>query len=216
MTSHVFHQLAAQLAIQDAALPPGTASLPLLEEAALLLLLGGILLALLLGLRRVAKLESRLSSRMEPLERIEASAQRLAESHGDLELRRLEHALIDIRDGLRRQEDRLGSLLDALEEARQNPPSPALGGDGGAGDPAQALRSRAGGLRDRIVSRLLALGFERIEVLTAVEELETILQSGGEVLLSARRGGAQHKGRAVVRDGSLVDVHMRASYEAFP
>ena len=70
-------------------------------------------------------------------------------------------------------------------------------------------------LAERVTDRLLALGYDRIEFITAPEELE--LDGGeGEVRIEARRGGAPHKGRVTVRDGKIVDVQLRSSYEIFP
>jgi hypothetical protein len=72
-------------------------------------------------------------------------------------------------------------------------------------------------LGERITTRLLAMGFERIEVLTPLEQLEHLQAGGeGEVLVEARRAGAHHKGRVLVKDGAICDVKLRDSYEAFP
>lgn len=184
--------------------------------ASLVLLFAGGLVMLSSALGRLRRLEELLARRLEPLGRVESAVSRLAENHGDLDLRRVEHALIDVRDGLRRQEERLASMLDALEEARHGALTAPEGLAPAGADATLAPRGRASALRERIVARLLALGFDRIEVLTPFEEIEAMLEGDGEVRLLARRGGAQHKGRAVVREGTLADVSMRATYEAFP
>ena len=71
-------------------------------------------------------------------------------------------------------------------------------------------------LSERVMSRLLAMGFERIEVLTSHEDLDAIGEGDGDVLVEARKGGAMHKGRAIVKAGSISDVRLRSAYESFP
>lgn len=132
------------------------------------------------------------------LEAIEGLLRQLSDHEGELDLRRLEHVLIDLRDGQRRLEDRLLRLL----ESRQ--PGGASGGP-------------VAGLGERVTTRLLALGYERIEILSEGEELEAVESGGeGEVRVEARRGGALHKGRVRIEDGTIRDVRLRDSYEAFP
>lgn len=133
----------------------------------------------------------------------------MAESHGDIELRRLVNVLIDIREGQKRQEERLLSLGDALAQRREEAIAPERPGP---------VAEDGGGvaLRDRIVSRLLALGFARIELLTDADQLEALVGGDGEVPVEARRAGAWHKGRVVIRSGSIADVTLRASFEAYP
>ena len=145
---------------------------------------------------------------LEPLERlgsIEATVGRIAEERDRLDLRRLEHVLIDIRDGQRRLEERLIAVLESLttREVVLSPSSPA----GGA---------RGGHVAERVTSRLLALGYERIEVLTPLEDLERLVDGEGEILVEAHRSGVSHKGRVILRDGGIADIRMREGYEAFP
>ena len=137
---------------------------------------------------------------------IEAAVHRLADEQGGLDLRRLEHVLIDIRDGQRRVEERLMRLVESLQ-AREESPAPA---------PAAPPAAASGRLAERVTGRLIAMGFERIEILTPFDELEGLAEGDGEVLVEARRGGSPHKGRVLVRDGSIAEVRMRDGYEAFP
>lgn len=142
---------------------------------------------------------------LKHLDSIEGLLRQMAARGEELDLRRLEHVLIDIRDGQERLEERL---------ARQLESQPPVSGDPGAapGDVARVV-----GLSERVTTRLLSMGFERIEVLTTQEDLEALAQSPeGEVVVEARRSGALHKGRVLVRHGSICDVRLRSSYEAFP
>lgn len=150
-------------------------------------------------LRELARLGERLSS----LEQIQATLARVAREREDLDLRRIEHVLIEIRDGQRRLED---SLLRASQVAYH--------GEAGATAPA----SDVAGLSERIVQRLIAHGFEHVQVVPTLEELAKLFESGGahEVLVEARRGGVQCKGRVLVRDGVVVEVEVKPAYSMFP
>ena len=200
------------LLLNDETSAAGSAADALLSQwPTLLVALVGVVgcALLLLAAARWLRIESVNRRQVDLLARIDSSLGRLAESHGDLELRRLEHVLIDIRDGQKRQEERLLTLGDAVAQARESAVAPERPG------PA-AIEERGVALRDRIVSRLLALGFERIELLASSSEIEGMVGAEGEVSVEARRAGAWHKGRVVIRSGSIADVTMRASFEAFP
>ena len=166
-----------------------------------LVAMGGLLVYLSSRLRRQA-------DALEPLgrlENIEALLRQFVGRGDELGLRRLEHVLIDLRDGQRRLEERLVRQLEA---------APAGVADG---EHAVVESPRQAGLSERVTTRLLSMGFERIEVLTPLEALEALeFASEGEVVVEARRGGALHKGRVLVKDGSICDVRLRSSYEAFP
>lgn len=172
----------------------------------------GILLVSLAILLLLYSLVSRLRrpdevlERLQHLERIEATLNRIAEQHAELDLRRLEHALLDIRQALRKSDERSAALTDSIRQSR----------DASAEQGGLPVEGSATGLADRVTNRLLALGFEQIEILTPLEELEAFALVDGEVVVEARRGGALHKGRLSVRDGGIADVHLRASYEVFP
>jgi hypothetical protein len=101
---------------------------------------------------------------------------------------------VDIRDGGRRLEER---WLAAAERPE---------GHGDRGLP----------LVERIRARLLSLGFERIEILTPSEYHAGILESGGDVLVEARRSGASYKGKVRVEDGLITEAKLRPSHAIFP
>lgn len=150
-------------------------------------------------LRDLAKYGERLAA----LEQIQATLSRVAREREDLDLRRIEHVLIEIRDGQRRLED---SLLRASQVAYH--------GEAGATAPA----SDVAGLSERIVQRLIAHGFEHVQVVPTLAELARLFEAGGahEVLVEARRGGVHCKGRVLVRDGVVVDVEVKPAYSMFP
>jgi len=171
--------------------------------------------SLLYALLSRTRLELEALSRLEGIENIEEKVGKIVEHHGLLDLRRLEHVLIDIRDGQRRSEERLLSLVESLNQTQENLANAATIGTSG-GPPLNAVHISSKALSERIVSRLLALGFERVEVLASLDELDELLEQDGEVRVEARRTGALHKGRVFIRDGSIADVQLRAAYEVFP
>lgn len=171
------------------------ASLPWLGAALLLAVCAGVV-GVFLIVRRTHDLD-RLAVRLDVLEDLKASLGRLADARGDLDVRRIEHTLIEIRDGQRRVEDR---LLHAVEAARQG------GGPGRA----------PGRLSDRVIDRLLALGYERVQLVTPIDELPADDAAGGEVRVEAHRNGVLCKGRVSVENGALVDVDLKPTYTAFP
>jgi len=153
---------------------------------------------------RLKNIEARLRE-LDRLAEIKSAMQPLVDGHGDLDLRRVEHVLIDIRDGQRRVEER---LLAVIESSQQR------GIHSSAIEPAAAASASA--LADRVVTRLLALGYERVQLVTPREDLARLVQGDGEVLVEARRDGASCKGRVSVRGGVLSDVQIQAAYSAFP
>lgn len=168
-------------------------------------------------LRRVRALERSLV-KLELLERMDTSLARLLDEPSapdvEVDLRPVEDALRLLGEEQRRHTDRVVQALDAVREAAARslaaeppePPAPVV------------VESRVlpESLVDRVVDRLLALGYERVEFVTPAEQLESVFQRGGEVRVEARRDGAPHKGRVVVREGRIDDVHLRSSYETFP
>ena len=103
---------------------------------------------------------------------------------------------------LRQSDERSAELADSLVPSE--------------GQAVPTAEASAAGLADRVSSRLVALGFEQIEILTPLEELEAFALVGGEVVVEARRAGALHKGRLFILGGGIADVHLRAAYEVFP
>lgn len=182
---------------------------PMLETLNLILLtaITGLLWAMV---SRQSRLESRLRH-LDRLEEIRSTVQRISEAGGDLEWRRLEHVLIDIRDGQKRLEERLLQLAESAHQDLRLEPSvvPTKG---------EVERPSGAGLSERIVNRLLAMGYERIMVLTSLEELAEMLEEGGEgdVQVEARRAGAVCKGRVAIRGGAIAAVDLKGSHAMFP
>jgi hypothetical protein len=144
-------------------------------------------------------------ARLEALGEMQRQVERLNADRDDLDLRRIEHVLIDVRDGQARVED---ALLRAIEAIR----TPATTHGDGALVPVGA----GAGLGERVVNRLLALGYERVQIVTRSEKLHELGAKDGEVLVEARREGVLHKGRVVVRSGRIAEVEVHPAYSIFP
>lgn len=128
---------------------------------------------------------------------------RLEQERAVVDLRRIEHLLIDARDGQVRLED---ALLRSVERA-----APAVA-QGPGRPPASAVEE----LIERVHNRLLAMGYERVQVVSAREQLEPLTAGRGEVLVEARRGGVIHKGKLSLAEGRILDVAMLPPYALFP
>lgn len=72
------------------------------------------------------------------------------------------------------------------------------------------------GLGERVTNRLLALGYERVQIVTDHELLDEIAEADGEALVEAWRNGVLHKGRVVVTAGEISAVDVHPSYSIFP
>lgn len=150
-------------------------------------------------------------TRLAKLEEIRAQVARLAESSGGLDPRRLEHVLIDIRDGQKRLEERLIQFAEAAGEAAATPEvAPSTGAEG--------ERRSSVGLAERITNRLLAMGYERIQLVTSLEELQEMLDRGeaSDVLVEARKAGATCKGRVTIEGGRIAGVELKSAHAMFP
>ena len=147
--------------------------------------------------------------RLGTLEEIDQKLGRVLAERGDLDLRRLEHVLIDLRDGQRRLED---AMLQVLERGAT---SAATGSLGAAASDALVPVSPES-MSERITNRLLALGYERIQLVARPDEIAALANSDGEVLVEARKDGALHKGRVVVQGGRIADVDTNPAYSIFP
>ncbi len=189
--------------------------MPLLSEDSLTAdlpwaMIGVVLVAALLGLvwlvlAQLRALEQRLA-KLDRLEDLRTLLARLVESGAGLDLRRIEHVLIDLRDAQRRLEPR---LLDLAEK----------GGARAAVEPGEGGRpAGAAPLAERAVNRLLALGYERVQVVSGPAELAELDQSDGdgEIRVEARRDGAVHKGRVLVRGGAVTGAELRSVHSMFP
>ena len=150
--------------------------------------------------RRLDRLRGALGA-LGTLEELQRTLARWLGERDDLDLRRIEHLLIDLRDGSRRLEE----LLLRHEERR-------VGGPSG-----EALVALSGaGLGERVVTRLVALGYERIELVTPHQELEAFGSAGGDILVEARREGVLCKGRVRIRGGHIEAVQLQPAFPIFP
>ena len=174
-----------------------------LGVAACVILIGTVLAAWVCAMHLKA-IEKKLSE-LDRLSELKSAIQPLVERGGDLDLRRLEHVLIDIRDGQRRVEERLLAVIESSHARAIYTSALEASPAGGAST-----------LADRVVTRLLALGYERVQLVTPSEELAALAERDGEILVEARRDGAACKGRVSVRGGRLTDVQIQAAYSAFP
>lgn len=181
----------------------GTAALVTLAAASVVLLAAAAA-ALWLVVARLRRMESKTAS-LDRLEGIQGALEKMQAERGELDLRRIEHVLIDIRDGQRRVEDRMLAVLERSAGAR-----------GGAGALETISAGSAEALADRIVTRLLALGYERVQLVTPSEKIGEMVAGDGEVTVEARREGAACKGKIVIRRGAIVDVQLQSAYTAFP
>jgi hypothetical protein len=179
------------------------ASVPWLLALLVLATLGA-LVGVWVAAARLRALED-LGRRLDALEEIRHALARLVADRGDLDLRRVEHVLLELRDGQKR-------LEDALLARVQAPRSLAAYEHGHPGAPAS--------LAERVTNRLLALGYERVRLVTPLAELEAVAAleeaGSGEVIVEARREGVLCKGRVLVRAGALTDVEIQPAYKVFP
>lgn len=183
----------------------------LLATEVLLWLVGALLLVAIaaatgvwVGLARLARLE-RHAARLERLEDLFGAVQGLARERGDLDLRRIEHVLIDLRDAQKRLEDVLVHAIERTRASEVGPSSTAL-----------VPHAPSEDLGERVTNRLLAMGYERVHLVTRPEKLVELAARDGEVFVEARKDGALHKGRVLVRAGRLTDVELHPAYSIFP
>jgi len=92
----------------------------------------------------------------------------------------------------------------------------SAGPKGTAGALVATSAGSAEALSDRIVTRLLGLGYERVQLVTPLEKIGEMIAGDGEVSVEARRDGAACKGRIVIRRGVIVDVQLQSAYTTFP
>ena len=178
-------------------------------------LLGACAAAVWVLVVRLGKVERKLAP-LDRLAEIQNAIQKTQEDAGALDLRRIEHALIDIRDGQKRVEDR---TLAVLEAAQGGPRIPGALATTGAAPGSPHGSNSGSALADRIVTRLLALGYERIQLVTPLARIAELAEGNaadGEVTVEARRDGAACKGRILVKQGAIADVHIQSAYSVFP
>lgn len=175
----------------------------------LLVLVLGVLVVSFLALRRSSALSRRLETleQLGRLEEIQEHLNRVDAERGDLDQRRLEHVLVDVRAGIKRLE---ASILGVLERQAA---------DAQAERPAQAESPRpVPKLRERVVNRLLALGYSDIRVVTDAAELAELSaeDADGSIVVEVHQGATQLKGRVLLRGGSITDVDLKSFYPIFP
>lgn len=173
-----------------------------------LALMGGVLTCLVLLIGRARTLEDRLE-RLDSLDEIPQGLRALIESTKELDLRRLEHLLLDLRNEHKRLREQ---LMQVVESPRAGAVEAASNATSGTERPAPVSAP----LSERVVNRLLALGFERIHLITTTQELEELSAGDGDVLIEARRDGAICKGRVKINGGTISEVDVRSSHDMFP
>ncbi len=168
---------------------------------------GGSIVALQFVLvASLRRLEKRLGS-LDRLQGLEAALQKLAEREAAIDLRRTEHVLLDVRDQVKRLEERVMSLSERGARAATSTDLVPT-----ASTPASASSL----VTDRILTRMLALGYERIQIVTNGDDLATLSTSEGDAIVEARRDGALCKGRVRVAHGQVGAVQVQPAYSAFP
>ncbi len=135
---------------------------------------------------------------------------KLVTERGDIDLRRLEHVLIDQREALTRLED---ALLTTVEQAIAQRASESRSAAPVNETPP---RGRADELGERIVNRLLAMGYERVHLAAPKADLEALDPARGEVLVEAQKLGVVYKGSVVLSEGRITDVDLEPPYAIFP
>jgi len=164
----------------------------------------GVLVGVWVAVARLRQLET-VARHLQAVEEIRHGLTRLVADRGDLDLRRVEHVLLELRDGQKRLED---ALL-----ARVQSPRPLHA-------PESSLVGAPISLAERVTNRLLALGYDRVRLVTAAEELDRLGsaegEADGEIVVEARRDGVLCKGRVRLRRGALTDVEVQPAYKLFP
>ena len=143
--------------------------------------------------------------RLGHLERLSEDLGRISQEREGLDLRRVEHVLVDLREGQARLED---ALLRTLEMQRAS-----NGAEGEVLHPHVPNEA----LAERVVNRLLSLGFGQVQLVSSIEEIQALAPDGdGEVVVEAKKNGVLHKGRVLVRKGRLAEVEVQPTYAIFP
>ncbi|MCB9904243.1 MAG: hypothetical protein H6831_07540 [Planctomycetes bacterium] len=173
-----------------------------------LALMGGVLACLVLLIGRARTLEDRLD-RLDSLDEIPKGLRALIESTKELDLRRLEHLLLDLRNEHKRLREQLMQLVES-------PRAGSVEGASNTSAPGERPAPAVAPLSERVMNRLLALGFERIHLITTAAELEELTGGDGDVLVEARRDGAICKGRVKIHAGAISEVDVRSSHDMFP
>lgn len=170
------------------------------------------LAAAVIYLQRLARATEALGEQAQQagaqLESLHASLARFAATREDLDLRRLEHLLVDLRDQGGRTEE---TLLRAVQTGRSE--------GGSSSDPAGAATAVATWV-ERIENRLLSLGYAQVQVFLEREKIAELDDSSERepisVPVEALRREVLHKGCVRVHAGRIVDVELNPPYAMFP
>ena len=181
-------------------------------ELLVLVLLVVVAVGTTLGWLQARRLEARLDrlDRGAALDRLVELAEARAKQGGDRgDGRRVEHVMVEVRDGIKRLDQTLMTFLEKQATLAERP-SPD------ANTPPNTGRNRQPALAERVVNRLLALGYEGVQLVPDREELERIFDEDGDAAVEVRRDGALYRGRVEIRDGVIQDVVVRPFYSLFP
>ncbi|MHC4378591.1 MAG: hypothetical protein ACYS26_18485 [Planctomycetota bacterium] len=142
------------------------------------------------------------------IESLHASLARFAATREDLDLRRLEHLLVDLRDQGARTEE---TLLRAVQAARA---------EVGTSTDGAGSRTASATWVERIENRLLSLGYSQVQVFLERGQLAQLDDASERepvsVPVEALRRDVLHKGCVRVRAGRIVDVELNPPYAMFP
>jgi len=186
----------------------GTGASAWLATALVGAVLALLLWRLLVVLQRVDARVARLEDEAHRFARAAAGANTQGPAQKGHELARVEGLLEDLRDVQRRLDDRLSALAE-----RASAPAPVVASTAAAlGVGLQAVVSEPAQLVERALNRLLALGYEQVEVVTPRDAVDP----DGSILVEARRSGAIYKGAVRLSGGAVADVALRPSHELFP
>lgn len=192
------------------------APLPLSDDSASFWVLAILVVVAVLGIvvllriaRRLASMEAAGEKRNDLLDELGTRLKKLEAERADIDLRRTEHVLIDIRDGLK-------GLEDAVIEAASRPTVVEREIVTAPDAPAEPPPDAADIVRERLHNRLAALGYERVQLLGDHELYEMAALGRAEIPVEARRNGVIHKGRCIVEKGRVLDVRMDPPYRLFP
>ncbi len=181
-------------------------------ELLMLALAAGIFVCLVLLLGRARSLEDALEP-LETLDELPPGLRAVTESMSKVDLQRIEHLLIDLRDAQKRLREQLIQLAELPREVPAPAPAPA------ASEPSDRPKRPAPPavpLSERVTNRLLALGYQRVQILSESAELDAIGTGDGDVLVEARRDGATCKGRVTIKNGTIAEVAVRSNHDMFP
>jgi len=117
--------------------------------------------------------------------------------------------------------ERLNSLASALREvastsAAVSASAPVAGASAGSGSPTGAAEVGVPATLDRVHTRLAALGYTEVEVITPRDEITDELLCSGALMVEARRSGSIHKGKIALENGAVVDVQLKPGHGMFP